>query len=199
VNRSSSRLVLLAAPLFIVSATSLVFAERGHYGHLWSGLSEVAPRIDGGAAGPALALVAGGLTVFRGRRRAGRIVATVGTSGEMGHEIGQSRCPICAGGWSRCRLCNVRQPSGETIVCPVAHREDPSPLYCRCGAVMGPGVVQMPAGTQVPVICDAAMRRTGLLGGLRALHTRRRLGMARRRAARRDANTRAAALRMSSN
>jgi hypothetical protein len=195
VNRSSSRLVLLAAPLFIVSATSLVFAERGHYGHLWSGLSEVTPRIDGGAAAPALALVAGGLTVFRGRRRAGRIVAAVGPSGEMGHAM-KSRCPICAGGWSRCRLCNVRQPFGETIVCPVAHREDPSPLYCRCGAVMGPGVVQMPAGTQVPVICDAAMPRTGLLGGLRALHTRRRLGMAR---SRRDANTRAAALRMSSN
>jgi hypothetical protein len=49
------------------------------------------------------------------------------------------------------------------------------------------------------VICDVAMPRAGLLGGFRAFHTRRRLGMARRRAARRTANTRAAALRMSSN
>jgi hypothetical protein len=56
---------------------------------------------------------------------------------------GQSRCPICAGRWSRCRLCNVRQPLGETIACPVAHRDDPSPLYCRCGAITGPNVVQL--------------------------------------------------------
>lgn len=41
---------------------------------------------------------------------------------------------------------------------------------------MGPGVVQMPAGKQVPLICDVAMPRAGLLGVLRALRARPRLG-----------------------
>ena len=111
----------------------------------------------------------------------------------MGRGMGQSRCPICAGSWSRCRVCSGRQPLGEAIACPVAHHDDPSPLYCRCGAMMGPGVVQMPAGKQVPVICDVAMPRAGLLEGLRALHARRRR-MARTRATQRTANTRAADL-----
>jgi len=138
----------------------LDFSRLRGVGALWPSWvgPEVAPEIDGGTAAPALALMAGGLVVLHGRR-----------------------CPICAGSWSRCRLCSVRQPVGEAIACPVAHGNDLSPLYCRCGAIMGLGFVQMPAGEQIPMICDVAMRPDGLLGWFVP-------------AAQRTANTRAAAL-----
>jgi len=110
----------------------------------------------------------------------------------FGYAMGPPRCPICAGGWSHGRLCNFRRPLGEAIACPVAHDDNPSPLYCRFGAIMTPGVAQMRPGDQGRVIGDVAMPRGGLLGRLRALHARSR--MARTRAAQRTATTRAGAL-----
>lgn len=62
--------MVFAASFLIVASTSPVFAGHRHDGHLASGRAEAAaPEIDGGAAASALALVAGGLVLLRGRRR----------------------------------------------------------------------------------------------------------------------------------
>jgi len=83
----------------------------------------------------------------------------------------QSRCLIYAGGWSRRRLCGARRRRGQAIVCSVAHRDDPSPLYCRCGGLVAP---EMPPDKQA-VLRDVAKPHAGLLGGVRSLDARRRL------------------------
>ncbi len=79
------------------------------------------------------------------------------------------RCPVCGGGWCRCRGCGERYAISASLACstPIHYGGAPE-LACRCGAVVADGSARSRAGVALPLICDVARRPAGLIGRLRA-------------------------------
>ncbi len=82
------------------------------------------------------------------------------------HET-RRRCPCCAFSWCRCRFCGARYALGDATACAAPHGSESTSLYCRCGARVGEGAVETPAGQRLALLPEPAYVRASVRAAAR--------------------------------